>query len=127
MGQACKRHAAGAQKLPRDQVLRHTNADGLQPRRRHGRDPFVLGQDQRQRPREESLDQFRGGLRYSTRELFELNEIEDVRDQRVVGGTLFRDEYFIDGFFVEDVRAQTINGLGRERDNFAALDEARGD
>ena len=35
------------------------------------------------------------------------------------GGTLFRREYFFDGFFAKMFRAQTVNGLGRERDNFA--------
>src|SRR5262245_20422833 len=108
-------------------MLRHTNPNSLQPGSRNGCDLLILGQDQRQRPREKGIDQFCGGLRNSARYLFELREIEDMRDQRVVGWAAFRDEYFPDGFFVEDIRSQTVNRLGRERDDFAMLYEARGD
>ena len=56
---------------------------------------------------------------------FDLRQISDVRDERIIIRALFRRENFINCLFVKYIRAQTVNRFGRKRDCPAALNKFR--
>ena len=107
-------------------MLWHSHADGFQTGSRELRNVFVFRQDQRQWAWEKRIYQFLSNWRNCTGDRGELAQFSDVGNQRIVGGTAFGFEDFSDGVFVEDIGAQTIHSLRRERDDIAVGNITRG-
>ncbi len=120
------RDTACAEELLCERVSRHPHAYRLQTSRSKRWDLIALRQDEGERPGKKPADQPLRDQRNHARDEFKLRDIRNMCDQRVVRWSPFRDENFPDCTFVEDMRAQPIDCLRRESDDFTVLNKACG-
>jgi hypothetical protein len=112
--------------LPCHRMRGQAHRDGRSTRRHNIGQLRPPRQDQRQRPRPEPLRQSRrhlGPLRGDTQHVRCLG---DVDDERIVGWPPLRRENACHGSGVEGIGAQTVDRLGRERDQPAGAQDFGG-
>jgi hypothetical protein len=121
-----ERKSASLEQRASDRVSWNTDADGRQARRDLEGHGFAARQDQSERPGPEALREALG-------EWAELGDcagasgIQDMHDERVVGGPTLRREDATDGQVVEGAGAEAVHGLGREGHQAALVQDGRSD
>ena len=118
------RQLAGAQERRRNRVRRHPHGDGRQTGGNFIRNGGLARQNQRQRPRPESVHQLfrqRGHLTQGR----QLRAVVDVDNQRIIRRTPLRGEDIQHGFCIEGVRTQSVHRFGRKGDKLPVVEQLR--
>ena len=128
IGRRCHhRPAEGAQKLLRNQMLRQPYRNAVESGGGEGGDRAIRGfrQNQRQWPRPERRGEpLRGGVEPS--QFARRRGARHMRDQGIEGGAAFGGIKPCNRLAVAGVGAEPVDGLGRERDQPAGGQYARG-
>ena len=121
-----EREAAGPQQREGHRMRRNAQPDRLAARRHRSGDRARLLDDERQRPRPMRRREARRRFGPAPRERAGGGLALDVDDQRIGRGPALRGEDPGDRGFIEGVRAEAVDGLGRKGDEPAPREDAGG-
>ena len=107
-------------------VLGHTDGDGRKTRRDLVGHYIAPQKYQREGPGPERVHEALRVIRHVAPKLLHVGLFGDVQYERIVLRAALGFEYPFNGLAVKPVRAQTVNGLRRERDEPARADHPRG-
>ena len=122
-GRGGKRHAAGLDDGLHHRVGRHAHAHGIQPRAGHIADFCAARHDHRQRAGPEGFGQFVGAGGHLGHDAFEHLHAVDVYDQGVILRAALGFKNLFYGFAVAGVGRDAIDGLGRQGNKLAFLQQ----
>ena len=69
------------------------------------------------------FDELFGRPRYAAGKKCEVCDVRNVSDKWIVGRTVFSDKYFLQRFFIEDIRTEPVDRFGRKGNDVSLCDE----
>ncbi len=121
-----ERFAECADDRIKDGVRAHANGDRSEPGGNQIGDDFSFRENDRERTRPKSIEQFENQLsilRWNFSNSFEPIATWQMNDQRIEAGTLLRFKDLGYGVCIERIGGKTVNCFGRQRDGVAAIQD----
>ena len=122
----CQRRPAPAQDLQGDRMVGDAHCDRVEPTRHRTGQVVTCGEHDRERTGSEVLEQSPCERCDLARDLRDVRDRRDVDDQRVVRGAPLGGEQSSDGCSVVGAHGESVDGLGRDRDQVTVTQQGRG-